>query len=145
MKTLFALLLLSALLGLASCKKNLVENYSCNDGSCCNPNEKVRYEYDHSFAGEPVAILEKGGVIGLYFKEWMGVNGYSAKTPVAQICQICADKVVGLDTAYVAILMIPPSFKYRAWGKVYKPPYWNGSFGGLPILYVTVDRIEEIK
>ena len=79
--------------------------------------------------------------MGLYFKDWIGAKGTTKKAPTAIVCPICSEKVKGLDTSYVAVFRIPPSFKYRAWGKVYKPPYWLSGVTGLPWLYVTIDRI----
>ena len=155
MKTLLPLLLLSAFTGLMGCKKDQPEakvDYSCNDGSCCN-NDKSTYTFLQEFKNEPadVAMLPGGAPATIHFRRKFTVpelaDDSSKYKQNANICVRSLSRVQGIsnsvefDASGQAIF----PYRYRVWGKLYKPDYWDTNIVPFPILTFYIDRIERVQ
>lgn len=120
----------------------------CSDGTCCNKSPKFIFEYEETVVGEPVVL---GGPP--YDSDWglgfdRGVPSRSGKpfyNRVAEICDLCHDKVKGLSLS-PAVITRDTTFKpdYRVWGRIYTGANITVT-GREPVRFIYIDRIERLK
>jgi hypothetical protein len=135
---------LLSLLILVSCKTK-EPSLSCSDGTCCNP-DASEYGFIQNVENEPGDLFVTSSETGVVFQRGLPDN-WKIPTRAFRICALSADKVRLLPDTYrdgLDSLGRTPG-KYRVWGKLYKPSYWNSNFTGAPILFIYIDRIEKAK
>ena len=155
MKTLLPLLLLSAFTGLMGCKKDQPEakvDYSCNDGSCCNNNTST-YTFLEEFKNEPADLwmMPGGAPASVMFRRKFTVPEFaydpSKYKHNADICSRSYSRLQGLthSVEFDANGQSIYPYRYRVWGKLYKPDYWDFGIIPFPTLTFYIDRIERVQ
>lgn len=117
--------------------------HSCDDATCCMQDTRF-YDYVEIIENEPADL---GGKT-LIFKNGLPTKAEREeyKAHSVSVCEFSLSKIDGLarTTPLAAKSWVDFPFRYRVWGKVYGDRYAQTIIAS-PILFIYVDRIEEVK
>lgn len=132
----------------AGCRKDPPEPVSCSDGTCCMGDMRP-YDYVETIANAPADLYGKT----LIFKSplpagndprWYNTTtGARLQATALGTCSLSDSKVAGLKWTYPLDGSQGP-YRYRVWGKVYHDRDAQ-PIVPVPVLYIAIDRIEEVK
>jgi hypothetical protein len=134
-----SLLWLSVGLG---CKKEVTPTQTyCDPGVCCLPNaaNHIALDYVEGVRGYISGMPPQFATITLSI-ESRYPKGAECQDGTVSVCELSTDKVKDLK---VSEDPINPQHMYRVWGTVYRLNV--PTFTCIPILYISIDRIEPMK
>lgn len=122
---------------------------SCTNGTCCMQ-DAGQYDYVETIENEPADLIRQTLIFKNHLplsndpKWYKSSTGGKYKSITLSVCSLSQAKIAGLKRTVPLETGAPYPYTYRVWGKVYHDPNYQ-TLLAIPVLFIYVDRIEEVK